>query len=253
MELMRRVTRRAVRGGLAGLGLAALMTATAAPVRGDPAAFGGAPVRDGPGVVRGAPVPGGPEVVRGAPVRGEPEVVRLAPASREAGVPGPAAVGGVWPVPGRPVVVRGWDPPATPYGPGHRGIDLAAPPGTQIRAVAAGRVTFAGPVAGQGVLTITLDGSGTPPLRTTYEPVHPVVHPGDHVTPGQPVATLDAEPRHCGEVGCLHWGLKRGEAYVNPLVLVGRGHCRLLPVVGVSEPAGAKPGAPIRLVKAVDQ
>ncbi|MEU1078260.1 MULTISPECIES: M23 family metallopeptidase [unclassified Streptomyces] len=142
-------------------------------------------------------------------------------------------VGPVWPVPGPPVVVRGWAPPTTPYGPGHRGVDLAAPPGTQLRAVTEGRVTFAGPVAGKGVLTITLNGSGSPPLRTTYEPVHPLVRPGDHVRAGQPVATVEAEPRHCGEVGCVHWGLKRGDDYLNPLVLVPRGHSRLLPVVGV--------------------
>ncbi|MGP9018273.1 murein hydrolase activator EnvC family protein [Streptomyces sp. BR1] len=140
-------------------------------------------------------------------------------------------------MPGPPVVIRGWEPPATPYGPGHRGVDLAAPPGTEIRAVAPGRVTFAGPVAGQGVLTITLDGSGSPPLRTTYEPVRALVHPGERVTAGQPVAVLDAGPWHCAD-GCLHWGLKRGEVYLNPLVLVRRGHARLLPVFGVGVEAG---------------
>ncbi|WP_419248776.1 murein hydrolase activator EnvC family protein [Streptomyces melanogenes] len=163
---------------------------------------------------------------------------------------GPAVRGGrVWPVPGAPVVVRGWDPPATPYGPGHRGVDLAAPPGTEIRAVAAGRVTFAGPVAGKGVLTITLDGPGSPPLRTTYEPVRALVREGERVSAGQPVAVIEAalgpdpesdadadadadHPPHCTE-SCLHWGLKRGDAYLNPLALVRGGHVRLLPVWGV--------------------
>ncbi|MFF1477845.1 murein hydrolase activator EnvC family protein [Streptomyces sp. NPDC058301] len=138
-----------------------------------------------------------------------------------------------WPVPGTPVVVRAWNPPATPYGPGHRGVDLAAPPGTEIRAVAAGRVTFAGPVAGTGVLTITLDGSGSPPLRTTYEPVRALVRVGERVAAGQLVATMEAAPAHCGEEGCLHWGLKRGVLYLNPLALVRGGHARLLPVWGV--------------------
>ncbi|MFG2146059.1 murein hydrolase activator EnvC family protein [Streptomyces sp. NPDC048696] len=140
-------------------------------------------------------------------------------------------------MPGPPVVIRGWEPPATPYGPGHRGVDLAAAPGTEIRAVAPGRVTFAGPVAGQGVLTITLDGSGSPPLRTTYEPVRALVQPGERVNTGQPVAVLDAGPWHCAE-GCLHWGLRRGEAYLNPLLLIRRGHVRLLPVFGVGVGVG---------------
>ncbi|GGP61796.1 murein hydrolase activator EnvC family protein [Streptomyces melanogenes] len=152
-----------------------------------------------------------------------------------------ARAGRVWPVPGTPVVVRGWDPPATPYGPGHRGIDLAAPPGTEIRAAAAGRVTFAGPVGGRGVLTITLDGPGSPPLRTTYEPVRALVGEGKRVSAGQPVAVVEAavepdadqpSPPHCAK-SCLHWGLKRGDVYLNPLALVRGGHARLLPVWGV--------------------
>ncbi|NEB47545.1 M23 family peptidase, partial [Streptomyces sp. SID339] len=35
-----------------------------------------------------------------------------------------------WPVGARPPVVRGWSPPATAYGAGHRGVDLAAAPGS---------------------------------------------------------------------------------------------------------------------------
>lgn len=101
----------------------------------------------------------------------------------------------IWPVgPPRPEIVRGWEPPAGPYGPGHRGLDLAAPPGTPVNAAASGVVTFAGQVAGRGVLTITLPDTGNPPLRTTYEPVTPTVTTGTTVTRGQPVATLTAPP-----------------------------------------------------------
>ncbi|MGW2861317.1 M23 family metallopeptidase [Streptomyces sp. NPDC001205] len=147
------------------------------------------------------------------------------------------AAAAAWPVL-PPAVVHPWAPPATPYGPGHRGVDLAAPPGTPIHAAAGGRVTFAGQVAGQGVLTITLPGPTSPPLRTTYEPVRPLVTRGTEVTAGQIVATADSAPSHCPG-GCLHWGLLRGDIYLNPLLLLHRAApSRLLPVTGVVEPGG---------------
>lgn len=151
--------------------------------------------------------------------------------------------GPVWPVAGRPAVLRGWEPPAGPYGPGHRGVDLAARPGTEVLAAATGRVSFAGRVAGRGVLVIELAGSGAPPLRTTYEPVRALVAKGDDVVAGRPVGVLEAGPFHCA-AGCLHWGLRRGDAYLDPLsllppALLRRGPSRLLPVFGVPEPGAA--------------
>lgn len=157
-----------------------------------------------------------------------------------AAVPADPAGGRVWPLEGRPPVLRGWKPPAGPYGPGHRGVDLGAGPGTPVRAAASGRVSFAGGVAGRGVVVIELAGTGDPPLRTTYEPVRPLVAKGDEVTAGQVVAVLAAGPFHCAS-GCLHWGLRRAEAYVDPLSLLPpsllrRGPSRLLPVSGVPLP-----------------
>nr|WP_145485568.1 MULTISPECIES: M23 family metallopeptidase [Streptomyces] len=152
-----------------------------------------------------------------------------APAGAGAGVP---TVARVWPVGVRPSVLRGWEPPATPYGPGHRGVDLAAAPGSPVRAVAAGRVSFAGRVAGRGVVTVGLTGTG---LRTTYEPVSPSVEEGAEVAAGDVVGVV-ATGAHCGAAACVHWGLLRGETYLNPLSLLppwllGRGPSRLLPVL----------------------
>ncbi|GAA2913886.1 hypothetical protein GCM10011428_31050 [Streptomyces violaceus] len=145
------------------------------------------------------------------------------------------AVGRAWPVGSRPEVLRGWEPPATAYGPGHRGVDLAAAPGTPVRAVAGGRVSFAGRVAGKGVVSVELlPGTGEPPLRTTYEPVTATVEKDEEVAPGEVIGTVDATGSHCTAT-CLHWGLRRGETYLNPLSLLPpwllhRGPSRLLPV-----------------------
>lgn len=144
------------------------------------------------------------------------------------------AVGRAWPVGLRPLVVHSWDPPPTPYARGHRGVDLSSPAGSPVRAVAPGRVSFAGRVAGRGVIAVELAGTGEPPLRTTYEPVRPSVKKGDEVTAGAPLGTLEATPSHC-PTACLHWGLRRGDSYLNPLSLLPpwllrRGPSRLLPV-----------------------
>ena len=77
---------------------------------------------------------------------------------------GPRWAVGRWPA--SPAVLRGFDPPRTRYGPGHRGVDLAARAGEPVLASVAGTVAFAGSVAGRGVVSID-HGS----LRTTYEPV----------------------------------------------------------------------------------
>ncbi|MEU2560159.1 M23 family metallopeptidase [Streptomyces longispororuber] len=147
------------------------------------------------------------------------------------------AVGGAWPVGLRPLVVRGWEPPATAYGPGHRGVDLAAPPGSAVRAVAPGRVSFAGRVAGRGVIAVELKATGDPPLRTTYEPVRPSVRKGAEVTTGDVLGTVEPTARYHCPTACLHWGLRRADTYLNPLGLLppwllGGGPSRLLPVGG---------------------
>ncbi|MHB9853956.1 murein hydrolase activator EnvC family protein [Streptomyces krungchingensis] len=157
------------------------------------------------------------------------------PVPRSAADPVPKA-GRVWPVGARPPVVRGWEPPATTYSRGHRGVDLGAAPGAPVRAVAAGRVSFAGRVAGRGVVSVELPGTGTPPLRTTYEPVLASVRKGDEVAAGDLLGTVEGGGSHCAR-SCLHWGLLRGSTYLDPLSLLPpwllrAGPSRLLPVAG---------------------
>ncbi|MFI2186093.1 murein hydrolase activator EnvC family protein [Streptomyces sioyaensis] len=153
-----------------------------------------------------------------------------------------------WPVAGptgiRPTVLRGWDPPPSPWAAGHRGVDLASSAGSEVRAAAPGRVVYAGTVAGRGVLTLEVSRSGRPPLRTTYEPVRPTARKGQRVTAGQKVAVLQRGPFHC-RAPCLHWGLRRGKTYLDPLSLLPRsmlrtGPSRLLPVFGVPVPTDGR-------------
>ncbi|WP_314177473.1 M23 family metallopeptidase [Streptomyces winkii] len=170
-----------------------------------------------------------------------------APAPRGAVRPGSR----VWPVEGRagaprPRVVHGWRPPPDPWAAGHRGVDLAAPRGAPVRAVADGRVSFAGRVAGRGVVSVELSRTGRPPLRATYEPVRPSVRRGERVRAGQRVGTVADGPFHC-RGPCLHWGVRRSERYLDPLSLLPswllRGApSRLLPVYGVPLPE-ARPRA----------
>jgi murein DD-endopeptidase MepM/ murein hydrolase activator NlpD len=123
-------------------------------------------------------------------------------------------------------VARPFDAPAQPWAPGHRGVDLLAAPLRTVRAPAAGRVTFSGTVVDRGVLTITHDDG----LRSSLEPVVPSVVVGQRVLAGQVVATVASTPGHCAPSTCLHWGLRRGETYLDPMRwLLDRGPVVLLP------------------------
>lgn len=138
------------------------------------------------------------------------------------GPPAPADAPWRWPLEGTPLVLRAFDPPEQRWERGHLGVDLAAEPGQRVYAAGGGRVHFAGPVAGTGVVSV-VHGD----LRTTYLPVDPAVAPGDRVEAGDLVGTLASAPPHCPRP-CLHWGLLRGRDHLDPLSLLGRGQVRLL-------------------------
>lgn len=147
----------------------------------------------------------------------------------------PTPAGSVWPLDPQPEVAAGFDPPASRWGAGHRGVDLLGEPGQPVRAARAGTVTFAGRLAGRGVVVVS-HGS----TRTTYEPVAAMVDPGDRVRAGARIGRLELVGSHCLPRSCLHWGLLEGEHYLDPLTLVGGGPVRLLPWLAVSsDPPGA--------------
>ncbi|MEV0596688.1 M23 family metallopeptidase [Nonomuraea cavernae] len=129
-----------------------------------------------------------------------------------------------WPLDGEPRVLRRFTPPPAPWLAGHRGIDLVAPPATPVLAAGAGTVRYAGSLAGRGVVSID-HSSG---LRTTYLPVDASVLTGQRVAPGDRLGIIEDSPGHCQE-SCLHWGLLRPPRYLDPLLLLGQAHIRLLP------------------------
>ncbi|MGN6577159.1 MAG: M23 family metallopeptidase [Nocardioides sp.] len=156
--------------------------------------------------------------------------------TQPAGVASPAPADGVWPLSPEPDVVSGFDPPASRWGAGHRGVDLAGSVGQVVHAAQAGTVSFAGRIAGRGVVVV--DHGGT---RTTYEPVAASVAVGDVLGAGNAIGRLELLGSHCLPRACLHWGLIRGTTYLDPLTLVGSGPVRLRPWV---RRAGAPAGRP---------
>ncbi|MCC2335302.1 murein hydrolase activator EnvC family protein [Cellulomonas wangsupingiae] len=124
-------------------------------------------------------------------------------------------------------LLRPFDPPPRPWLAGHRGVDVAATAGATVVSPAAGVVTFAGDVAGRGVVTV-LHADGR---RSSLEPLTATVHEGAQVIAGATLGTL-AGDAHGGTPGgpALHWGVRVGDRYVDPwLLLPGTGPIVLLP------------------------
>ncbi len=121
-----------------------------------------------------------------------------------------------WPLSPRPAVLRAFDPPAKPWLSGHRGVDIeAAHDGAPLIAPAAGTVSFVGTVVDRPVITID-HGNG---LRSSFEPVASSLTAGSAVAEGEVLGQV--QTGHCRPAPpCLHWGVRRGEEYVNPLAFV---------------------------------
>lgn len=120
-----------------------------------------------------------------------------------------------WPLAPRPPVLRGFDPPPKPWLSGHRGVDLGfAAAGSEVVSPAAGRVSFVGVVVDRPVITIDHGGG----LRSSFEPVESTLAVGAAVAAGDVIGTV--LPGHCTAAQCLHWGVREGTEYVNPLRFV---------------------------------
>lgn len=120
-------------------------------------------------------------------------------------------------------VLRGFQLGAEKWNAGHRGVDLSGAKGQIIYAPADGEIIYAGMLATRNVVSIRHDGD----LRSTFEPINPLVKVGDKVKQGEIVGLLI--DGHCENETCLHWGLKIGaQEYLNPLDFLRHKKVRLL-------------------------
>jgi len=146
----------------------------------------------------------------------------------------PTPRGWDWPLQPVPRVVHPFRPPSSPYGPGHRGVDLAGVLGEGVVAVAPGVVKFAGSVAGIGVVVVD---HGT--VSSTYQPIGASVSTGQRVAAGDRLGWLMLIGSHCLPEPCLHLGAKRDDTYLDPLDLLPTRPIRLKPVGGLRYGHGA--------------
>ena len=111
-------------------------------------------------------------------------------------------------------VLRGFERPESDYSEGHRGIDIGAIRGREVRSPVDGVVWFAGVVAGRSVLSIdAADGS-----IVSMEPVEASVRRGDVVHGGEPVGVVNATH---DDYNAIHLGVRVNGMYVNPLDFLG--------------------------------
>ncbi|MEP6625199.1 MAG: M23 family metallopeptidase, partial [Acidimicrobiia bacterium] len=162
----------------------------------------------------------------------------LAPAAAASAAPPPTD----WLRPVAGAVVRPFVAPRAKYGPGHRGADLAAAPGTAVAAAHGGVVAFAGSVAGS--LHVVVDHGGG--LVTSYSFLAGVgVRRGERVVRGQTLGVAGGTGSEHA-VGVVHFGLRVDGEYLDPMTLFApidlTAVIRLVPVhspdqVGLSTPA----------------
>jgi murein DD-endopeptidase MepM/ murein hydrolase activator NlpD len=132
------------------------------------------------------------------------------------------------------VVVDAFRDPGCEWCPGNRGVTYGSAAGSVVRAAAAGTVSFSGVVAGTRYVVVEHAAGG---LRATYGGLASTsLGAGDAVVAGAIVGVA---------AGDLHFGLRRGETYVDPTPLLGRlvERARLVPTDGTPP----RPAPPTRL------
>ena len=122
----------------------------------------------------------------------------------------------VWPANGP--IVRRFIAPTTRYGPGHRGIDIQVADRSPVGATGAGRVLFAGLVAGNLHVTVQHATSGWVTGYSNLATV--VVRPGQRVRAGEIIGRSGGHlARH--QRSSLHFSLRIAGEYRDPEILLG--------------------------------
>ena len=115
-----------------------------------------------------------------------------------------------WHPPVTAPVVDPFREPECRWCPGNRGIEYGTARGRPVTAVATGRVTFAGSIAGT-VYVVVRHGDG---LRVTY---------GDLLSQSSDVGDLVVRGATLGQAGGnFHFGVRTGERYVDPAPYLGQ-------------------------------
>jgi murein DD-endopeptidase MepM/ murein hydrolase activator NlpD len=134
-----------------------------------------------------------------------------------------AGGGGLCPVKGRVQIGQGWGAPRDGGRRRHQGIDLLAPAGTPLVAVASGHISRLSNLdRGRGGISLWLrDARGTAYYYAHNQ--HNLAHLGQHIQAGQPIARVGATGNAKGGPPHLHFQIHpNGGRPVSPDALVRR-------------------------------
>lgn len=120
-------------------------------------------------------------------------------------------------------ITREFELPAQRWLRGHRGVDIDASIGDLVQAPGDGVISFAGFVVDRPVISVTHSNG----MRSSLEPVTSLVQVGSRVAASEIIGTV-AEGAHC-DGRCLHWGVRKGDVYLDPLLQLIRVPIVLLP------------------------
>ncbi|MCH9815615.1 MAG: M23 family metallopeptidase [Actinomycetia bacterium] len=118
-------------------------------------------------------------------------------------------------------VIRDFAPPWPDWLPGHRGLDLAASKGERVRTPQRGVLVWKGRPGGTPTVVVQHGAA-----RASYQPVSTDLPLFTALAPAQAIGIVRQGTGHC--VACLHWGLRIGERYLDPRLLLGDASARLV-------------------------